>query len=184
MKLNLTKRKGLDRQPAVLARRGWRSEICSGRPHHFRVHEDVLSGINRAFAASGIWPLTAVQFGSQVGTKNAQPRVAKMLTEAKTVLSAALVLSTAFSASAATKARLNHVHRPAIHDIVPDLSTSSSASADWSSNYAWCLLTDSSQECAFTSMAQCLASKHGNVDFCEPNNTYIGNTRSFHSRAW
>jgi len=31
---------------------------------------------------------------------------------------------------------------------------------------------------------QCLASKHGNVDFCEPNNTYIGNTRSFGSRAW
>ena len=55
----------------------------------------------------------------------------------------------------------------------------SSASADWSANYAWCLMTESSQECAFTSMAQCLASKHGNVDFCEPNNTYIGNTRSF-----
>jgi hypothetical protein len=107
-----------------------------------------------------------------------------VLTEAKTVLSAALVLSTTFSASAATKARLNHVHRPAIHGIVPDLSASSGASSDWSSNYAWCLLTDSSQECAFTSMAQCLASKHGNVDFCEPNNTYIGNTRSFHSRAW
>jgi hypothetical protein len=149
-----------------------------------RVHEDVLSGINQAFAASIIWPLTAVQFGSQVGTRNAQPRVAKMLTEAKIVLSAALVLSTAFSASAATKARLNHVHRPAIHDIVPDLSASSGASGDWSSNYAWCLLTDSSQECAFTSMAQCLASKHGNADFCEPNNTYFGNTRSFHSRAW
>src|SRR5215469_2025890 len=44
------------------------------------------------------------------------------------------------------------------------------------------LMTESSQECAFTSMAQCLASKHGNVDFCEPNNTYIGNTRSFGSR--
>src|ERR1700740_1838132 len=101
-----------------------------------------------------------------------------MLTEAKIVLSAALVLSTTFSASAATKSRLNHVHRPAIHGIVPDLSASSGASADWSSNYAWCLLTDSSQECAFTSMAQCLASKHGNADFCEPNDTYIGNPRS------
>jgi hypothetical protein len=107
-----------------------------------------------------------------------------MLTAAKIVLSAALVLSTALSASAATKARLKHVHRPAIHEIVPDLSASSGASADWSSNYAWCLLTDASQECAFTSMAQCLASKHGNADFCEANNTYIGNTRSFHSRAW
>jgi hypothetical protein len=62
--------------------------------------------------------------------------------------------------------------------------TSSSASADWSSKYAWCLMTDGSQECAFTSMAQCLESKHGNADFCEPNNTYIGNMRSFHSRVW
>ena len=107
-----------------------------------------------------------------------------MLTAAKIVLSAALVLSAAFSASAATKARLNHVHRSAMHEIVPDLSASSGASADWSSNYAWCLLTESLQECAFTSMAQCQASKHGNVDFCEPNNTYIGNRRSSHSRAW
>jgi hypothetical protein len=56
---------------------------------------------------------------------------------------------------------------------------SSSASADWSSNYPWCLMTEGSQECAFTSMAQCLASRHGNVDFCEPNNTYIGHTRSY-----
>jgi hypothetical protein len=55
----------------------------------------------------------------------------------------------------------------------------SSASADWSSNYPWCLMTDSSQECAFTSMAQCLASKHGNADFCEPNNIYIGNRRLY-----
>ena len=55
---------------------------------------------------------------------------------------------------------------------------SSSASADWSSNYAWCLMTDSSQECAFTSMAQCLDSKHGNADFCEPNNTYTGKPRT------
>ena len=60
----------------------------------------------------------------------------------------------------------------------------SSALADWSSNYPWCLMTEGSQECAFTSMAQCLASKHGNVDFCEPNNTYTGNTRSHGSRAW
>jgi hypothetical protein len=43
--------------------------------------------------------------------------------------------------------------------------TSSNASADWSSKYPWCLMTDSSQECAFTSMTQCLASKHGNSDF-------------------
>ena len=60
----------------------------------------------------------------------------------------------------------------------------SSASADWSSNYPWCLMTESSQECAFTSMAQCLDSKHGNADFCEPNNTYTGKPRSSGSRAW
>ena len=59
----------------------------------------------------------------------------------------------------------------------------SSALADWISNYPWCLMTESSQECAFTSMAQCLLSKHGNVDFCEPNNTYTGNTRSYGSRG-
>ena len=29
----------------------------------------------------------------------------------------------------------------------------SKASADWSSNYAWRLMAESSQECAFTSMA-------------------------------
>jgi hypothetical protein len=69
----------------------------------------------------------AVQFGSQVGAENAQTRVAKMLTKTKIVLSAALVLSTAFSASAATKARLSHVHRPGIFDIIPDLSASSGA---------------------------------------------------------
>lgn len=62
--------------------------------------------------------------------------------------------------------------------------TASSASADWSTNYAWCRMTDLSQECAFTSMAQCLASKHGNADFCEPNNVYIGDRRSFGPRAW
>ena len=43
-------------------------------------------------------------------------------------MSAALVLSTAVSASAPTNARLSHVHRPAIHDIVPDLSASAGAS--------------------------------------------------------
>jgi hypothetical protein len=45
-------------------------------------------------------------------------------------------------------------------------------------------MTESSQECAFTSMAQCLDSKHGNADFCEPNNTYTGKPRSSGSRAW
>ena len=41
-----------------------------------------------------------------------------------------------------------------------------------SDNYPYCLMTGSAEECAFSSMAQCLASKNGNADFCEPNNTY------------
>src|SRR5260370_42684959 len=53
--------------------------------------------------------------------------------------------------------------------LLPATFAGSSASAHWSSNYAWCLMSEWSQECAFTSMAKCLASKHGNVDFCERN---------------
>jgi hypothetical protein len=50
-----------------------------------------------------------------------------MFTKTKIVLSAALVLSTAFTASATTNARLSHVHGPMIHgpmiyDMVPDRS--------------------------------------------------------------
>ncbi len=41
-----------------------------------------------------------------------------------------------------------------------------------SDNYPYCLMTGSAEECAYASMAQCQASKNGNTDFCEPNNTY------------
>lgn len=41
-------------------------------------------------------------------------------------------------------------------------------------SYPFCLLTGPDQECAFNSMAQCMASRHGNEDFCEPNNQYSG----------
>jgi hypothetical protein len=97
------------------------SEIYFRAAPSLRVHEDVLSGINQAFAASGIWPLRPSS-----SAHKSVPKM-KMLTKTKIVLSAALVLNTAFSASAATKARLSHVHRPAIFDIVPDLSASSGA---------------------------------------------------------
>jgi hypothetical protein len=50
-----------------------------------------------------------------------------MFTKTKIVLSAALVLSTAFTASAATKARIGHVHGPIIYEMAPDLSASSGA---------------------------------------------------------
>jgi hypothetical protein len=40
----------------------------------------------------------------------------------KIVLSAALVVSTTFTASAATKPRPIHVHGPAMYDIAPGLS--------------------------------------------------------------
>ena len=54
-----------------------------------------------------------------------------MFTKTKIVLSAALVLSTAFTASAATKARLSHVHGPMIHGpmIYPDRSAPPSVPA-------------------------------------------------------
>ena len=56
-------------------------------------------------------------------------------------------------------------------------------------NAPWCLMTGSASECDFSSMNQCLASKRGNADFCELNNTnpangYSGNARDFgYSRA-
>jgi hypothetical protein len=40
-----------------------------------------------------------------------------MFTKTKIVLSAALVLCTAFTASAATKARIGHIHGPMIYDM-------------------------------------------------------------------
>jgi len=48
------------------------------------------------------------------------------------------------------------------------------ASAQSSSAYPYCLMTGSAQDCGYTSMQQCLASKRGNADFCEPNNRYTG----------
>lgn len=52
----------------------------------------------------------------------------------------------------------------------------SSASAQSSANYPWCLMTGPAQSCFYISMAQCMASRRGAGDFCEPNNTYVGNT--------
>ena len=48
------------------------------------------------------------------------------------------------------------------------------ALAQSSAAYPYCLMTGPAQDCAYNSMAQCLASKRGNADFCEPNNWYIG----------
>ena len=50
---------------------------------------------------------------------------AKMFSTTKIVLSTALVVSTTFTASAATKPRPTHVHGPAMYDIVPDFSAPS-----------------------------------------------------------
>ena len=52
-----------------------------------------------------------------------------MFAKTKIVLSAALILSTAFTASAATKARQSHFHGPMIYDMVPDRSAPPSAPA-------------------------------------------------------
>jgi hypothetical protein len=48
-----------------------------------------------------------------------------MFNTTKIVLSAALVVSTTFTASAATKPRPTHVHGPAMYDIAPGLSVPS-----------------------------------------------------------
>jgi Protein of unknown function (DUF3551) len=48
------------------------------------------------------------------------------------------------------------------------------ALAQSDSAYPYCLLTGPAQVCTYSSMAQCLASKRGNADFCEPNNWYSG----------
>ena len=42
-----------------------------------------------------------------------------MFTKAKITLAAAIVVSAAFSASAATKPRVTHAHRTATHNVVP-----------------------------------------------------------------
>jgi hypothetical protein len=62
----------------------------------------------------------------------------------------ALVLAAAFSASSAAMAQTG------------------------SSTYPYCLMTGPAQDCSYVSMGQCLASKRGNADFCEPNNWYSG----------
>lgn len=59
----------------------------------------------------------------------------------------------------------------------------SSARAQSSSAYAFCLMTGPAQECAYNSMAQCMASRRGNADFCEPNNTYMGGMSPRYYRA-
>ena len=43
-----------------------------------------------------------------------------MFSKTKIALSAAIVLASAVSASAATKPRVSHSHRPAIYNMVPD----------------------------------------------------------------
>jgi hypothetical protein len=50
----------------------------------------------------------------------------------------------------------------------------SGAFAQSSSSYPYCLMTGPAQDCTYTSIAQCVASKRGNADFCEPNNWYSG----------
>jgi hypothetical protein len=54
------------------------------------------------------------------------------------------------------------------------LSPSSAQAQSTTTGYAYCLMTGSAQDCGYNSMAQCLASKRGNADFCEPNNEYSG----------
>jgi Protein of unknown function (DUF3551) len=55
--------------------------------------------------------------------------------------------------------------------------STSLASAQSSSSYPFCLFTDEAQSCYYTSIAQCMASRRGAADFCQPNNTYVPNSR-------
>jgi hypothetical protein len=55
-------------------------------------------------------------------------------------------------------------------------ATPASAQSGQSGDYVhhnFCLLTGPARECAYESMAQCLGSKRGNADFCEPNDAPI-----------
>lgn len=54
------------------------------------------------------------------------------------------------------------------------VSPGARAFAQSSAAYPYCLMTGPAQSCGYSSMAQCLASKRGNADFCEPNNWYTG----------
>ena len=56
------------------------------------------------------------------------------------------------------------------------------AFAQSSAAYPYCLMTGPAQSCAYNSMAQCLASKRGNADFCEPNNWYSGQAGRYRFR--
>jgi hypothetical protein len=58
--------------------------------------------------------------------------------------------------------------------------TGPGALAQSASSYRYCLLTDDGQECAYNNIEQCMASRRGTGDICQPNNTYSGpaNSRS------
>jgi hypothetical protein len=56
----------------------------------------------------------------------------------------------------------------------------SPAYAQSATSYRYCLLTDEAQVCSYNSMEQCMASRRGNADFCEPNNVYDGNAPRSH----
>ncbi len=60
---------------------------------------------------------------------------------------------------------------------------SSAQAQSTTTSYRYCLLTDEAQVCAYNSVAQCMAARRGNADFCEPNNVYTGDTpHASHSR--
>jgi hypothetical protein len=57
---------------------------------------------------------------------------------------------------------------------VPTFGGSAAYAQSTTTGYRYCLLTDEAQVCSYNSMEQCMASRHGNADFCEPNNLYGG----------
>jgi hypothetical protein len=54
----------------------------------------------------------------------------------------------------------------------PTFGGSAAYAQSTTTGYRYCLLTDEAQVCSYNSMEQCMASRRGNADFCEPNNLY------------
>ena len=54
------------------------------------------------------------------------------------------------------------------------LTASSAQAQSTTTGYPFCLFTGPDQVCAYNSMAQCMAARRGNADFCMPNNRYGG----------
>jgi hypothetical protein len=58
------------------------------------------------------------------------------------------------------------------------VSGSSAFALSTDQHHGFCLQTESAQECAYDSVAQCLAAKRGNSDFCIQNSEPVNHPLS------